>query len=237
MNELHGKTAFVSGASRGIGRAIVMALTEEGVNVTGTARTKTDLDSLAEESSKNKGKFLGIAGDISSESDVKEGIRKTVDRFGGLDILVNNAGIGIFKPVQEMSVDDWDMTMNTNIRGTFLATRFSLPHMIKKNAGTIINISSIAGKRGFATGAAYCASKFAMIGFSQSLMLDVRQHNIRVITICPGSVATHFHTGAAMDKEEGHVLTSKDCADTVLYALRLPQSAMAHEIELRITNP
>lgn len=237
MNSLQGKSAYVSGAGKGIGRAIVLALLKEGVNVTGLTRTASDLESIADSSKSNPGKFLGITGDIADEKTVEKSIEQTVKAFGRLDFLINNAGIGIIKPIQDMSIKDWDDTMNINMRGTFLATHFSLPHMMEAKDGTIINIASIAGKRGFAGGAAYSASKFAMLGFTEALMLDIRQYNIRVLSICPGSVATHFHTGEAMNKEKGHVLTPEDCAETVLYALRLPQSATAHQIELRITNP
>jgi 3-oxoacyl-[acyl-carrier protein] reductase len=234
---LEGKSAYVSGAGKGIGRAIVMALLKEGVNVTGLTRTVSDLNSLEEASQSLSGEFLNFPGDISDEATVEKSINQTVEKFGRLDFLINNAGIGIIKPVQELSIQDWDDTMNINLRGTFLATHFALPHMMKATGGSIINIASIAGKRGFAGGGAYSASKHAMLGFTESLMLDIRKYNIRVLSICPGSVATHFHLGDAMNKEEGKVLTSEDCAETVLYALRLPQSATAHQIELRITNP
>lgn len=237
MNKLQGKSAYVSGAGKGIGRAIVLALLQEGVNVTGITRTASDLDSLEESSKSFGGEFLNFPGDISDEETVEKSINQTIQKFGGLDYLINNAGIGIIKPMEEMSIKDWDDTMNINMRGTFLATHFALPHMMKVTGGTIINIASIAGKRGFAGGTAYSASKFAMMGFTESLMLDIRKYDIRVLSICPGSVATHFHTGAAMDKEKGKVLTPEDCAESVLYALRLPQSAAAVQIELRITNP
>ena len=237
MNNLQGKSAYVSGAGKGIGRAIVLALLKEGVNVTGITRTSSDLDTIAESAQSFPGEFLGISGDIADEDTVEKSIDQTVQKFGVLDFLINNAGIGIIKPVQEMSIKDWDDTMNINMRGTFLATHFALPFMMKAKDGSIVNIASIAGKRSFAGGAAYSASKFAMMGFTEALMLDIRKYNIRVLSICPGSVATHFHTGEAMNKEKGTVLTSEDCAETVLYALRLPQSATAHQIELRITNP
>ena len=237
MNTLQGSCAFVTGAGKGIGRAITLALLKEGVNVTGISRTRTDLESLSKESGSLSGEFKAIPGDISNEHVIKESIEEAVNYFSRLDHLINNAGIGIMKPVQEMSVEEWDLTMNINTRGAFLATRFALPYMIRNNSGTIINIASIARKRAFAGGAAYCASKFAMMGFSEALMFDVRKYNIRVITICPGTVATKFHTGEALKKDKDRVLTPEDCAETVVYALKLLQSAAAHEIELRITNP
>ena len=175
MGKLQGACAIVTGAGKGIGRAITIALLHEGINVCGISRTKPDLESLAQETEGLPGEFQSFPGDISDEQVVKESVDRTVEVFGRLDYLINNAGIGIFKPVHEMSVEEWDRTMKVNIRGAFLAAHYALPHMIRRNTGTIVNIASIAGKRAFAGGAAYCASKFALMGFSEALMFDVRQ--------------------------------------------------------------
>ncbi len=237
MAHMTDKTAVVTGAGKGIGRAVTLMLLREGVNVTGLSRTESDLKNLTSEAGELSGRILAYPGDVADEEIVKVCIKKTVSEYGGIDYLVNNAGIGIFKPVHEFTVDEWDSVINTNLRGTFLATKYALPHMIKKNSGTIVNISSIAGKQAFEGGAAYCASKFAMNGFARSLMFDVRKHNIRVILICPGSVATRFHTRGDHLKDKDSILSPDDCARTVLHALTLPQRASVHEIELRITNP
>lgn len=235
--ELKNKNALVTGAGKGIGRAIVLKLLEEGVNTVGVSRTAVDLDSLFMASKKYPGKFISYTADIGNEDEVDNLFEGGLSEISSIDILINNAGIGIFKPVYELSTEEWDKTFKTNMRGTFLCTSKVLPDMIIKKNGTIVNIASIAGKRGFANGAAYAASKFAMRGFSESLMFDVRKYNIRVITICPGSVATDFHDGAAKKRDKGKVLTSENCAESVIFALKMPENASVSEIELRITNP
>ena len=237
MAQLKDTGAIVTGAGKGIGRALTLALLREGVNVSGISRTESDLIEIAGEAKDCPGEFRAFPGDVADEDFIEACIGKTIADFGRIDHLINNAGIGLFKPVHEFSVQEWDRLIDTNLRGTFLVTKFTLPHMIKKKSGTIVNVSSIAGKNAFAGGAAYCASKFAIMGFSKSVMFDVRKYNIRVVTLCPGSVATRFHTRGDHLKDDEKILVPEDCVSTILYALTLPRRASAHEIELRITNP
>jgi 3-oxoacyl-[acyl-carrier protein] reductase len=237
LTQLKDTGAIVTGAGKGIGRALTLALLREGVNVSGISRTESDLIQIVGKAEELPGEFRAYPGDVADEFFIEACVGETVADFDRIDHLINNAGIGLFKPVHEFSVKEWDRLIDTNLRGTFLTTKFTLPHMIKKNSGTIVNVSSIAGKHAFEGGAAYCASKFAMMGFSKSVMFDVRKYNIRVVTICPGSVATRFHTRGDHLKDDDKILLPEDCASTILYALTLPQRASAHEIELRITNP
>ncbi len=172
---------------------------------------------------------------VSKESDIVKLIGTAHETFGRIDILVNNAGFGIFKPVVEMKTGEFDSLFNVNMRGTFLATRESLPYMIRQNDGVIINIASLAGKNAVENGAVYAATKWAMLGFAKSLMLEVRKHNIRVITICPGSVDTDFGSGHHANRDK--ILKPGDVAETAVLAARLPATAMMSEIDLRPTNP
>ena len=152
-------------------------------------------------------------------------------------MLVNNAGIGRFKPLSELSLEDWDATMAVNVRSLFLMTRAFLAGM-KQSGGTIVNIASLAGKNGFEGGTAYCASKHAVLGFSKALMPEVRKHNIRVVAICPGSVSTPFMDKAPRERpNRDRVLAAEDVAHAVVSALTLSDRGMVSELDIRPTNP
>lgn len=240
MNKLIDKTAIITGAGKGIGRTSAELFLSEGSKVALVSRTKSDLDEFSRIHRNQKQKFICLAADISNEKSVKSIVRKTVKTFGTVDILINNAGLGRFANLVDSKTRDFDDMFNTNVRGLYFMTRECLPQMIKQNSGTIINISSMAGKQGFATGAIYCATKHAVMGLSRALLLEVRKYNIRVIAICPGSVDTEFfrkesHTALAWSHET--VLKPKDVAETCLLAATLPQSAMLSELDIRPTNP
>ena len=190
--KLEGKVAVVTGASRGIGRSIAVHFAAEGAKLAISGRDPLRLGELRDELRAKGNEVLSILGDASSERDVVKLIESTVEAFGRIDILVNNAGFGIFKPVIEMKTEEFDSLFSVNMRGAFIATREALRHMIAQNDGVIINIASLAGKNAIENGAAYAATKWAMIGFAKSVMLEVRKHNIRIVTICPGSVDTDF---------------------------------------------
>jgi len=238
--KLKDKVTIITGAGKGIGRACTELFLSEGSRVVLVSRTKSDLTSFASSPLGRKGRALCITADISSEKSVKSIVRKTIKKFGTVDILINNAGFGRFANLVDSKTRDFDDMFNTNVRGLYLMTRECLPYMIKQNSGTIINISSITGKQGLATGSIYCATKHAVMGLSRALLLEVRKYNIRVIAICPGSVDTEFF------RKESHmtpgasrktILKSKDIADACLFAACLPQSAMLSELEIRATNP
>lgn len=165
-------------------------------------------------------------------------VEQTVDAFGHIDVLVNSAGFGVFKPVIDLTADEFDAIISVNLRGAFLATRYTLPHMYARRAGAVINISSIAGKHGFASGAAYCASKFGLMGLMESVFHEARRYDVRVVTITPGSVDTPFfdraHTTAP---DRDRILQPDDVAETVLLALSLPARALLRELDIRPTNP
>jgi len=200
MDKLAGKAAIVTGASRGIGRAIALMLTRHGVRVALAARTESDLDAVRQEIESSGGEATVIRTDLTSEPEIKNLVERTVERFGRLDILINNAGIGAFCHVEETSTDDWDRLMAVNARGPFILCREAIPHL-KQNDGTawIINIASVVGVKGYVNQAAYTASKHALMGMTKVLAQEVQHYGIRVHAICPGGVDTELVTRARPD--------------------------------------
>ncbi len=229
---LKNKTAVVTGASRGIGKSIALSLANAGVNVVLAARSQNDLESAANEIRKNGGQCIVIQADVSEETEVIRLMEKTTETFRTIDILVNNAGYGIFSKVVDTAVGDFDGMMSVNLRGVFLCCKAVLPTMIRQKRGAIINIASLAGKNSFVGGATSSATKWGLLGFSRSLMLEVRDFNIRVVTICPGSVNTSFSDHS---KDSDKIIQPQDVADTVLFALTMPARSNVSEIDIRPT--
>ena len=237
-SELKDKIAVVTGGTRGIGFSIAAALLAEGAKVficgRDAAILKTALASLA---AKGKDRVDGLAADVRRYDDCRKVIRGAVERFGGLDILVNNAGIGIMKPVDQLTPEDWDATIGTNLSGVFYACREAIPLMRQRGGGYIFNISSLAGVNAFAGGSAYNASKFGLNGFSEAMMQDVRYDGIRVSTIMPGSVDTDFGATPGGKPRESWKLTGEDIAKAVIDLYKFPAPALASRIELRPSQP
>ncbi|MBM2844997.1 MAG: 3-oxoacyl-(acyl-carrier protein) reductase [Bacteroidetes bacterium] len=234
MHRLGNRTAIITGSSKGIGKAIAQALGSEGANVVIAARSAQELQRTEAELRRDGCSVLSVQTDMADAGSVARLVSTTVSKFGGVDILVNNAGIGVFKPLMEMEVEEFDAMWHVNMRGVFLATKGVLPHMIKARTGDIVNISSLAGKNGFKGGTGYGATKWALRGFASSLMLEVRESNIRVITIFPGSVDTHFSSMTL--KGEG-ITQPEDIAAAVVFAVTSPERVMFSEIDVRPTNP
>jgi NADP-dependent 3-hydroxy acid dehydrogenase YdfG len=234
MNSLNGHVAIVTGGSKGIGRAVGRALALEGATVILAARSEGNLDRTVDELGGEGLAVKRFAADVSSPEQVQRLMDSTIRAHGRVDILVNNAGIGVFKPVGELSLEEFDTMWSVNMRGAFIATSAVLPHMVNQKAGNIVFISSLAGKNSNKGGAGYCATKWAMRGFASSLMLEVREHNIRVCTIFPGSVDTAF---SAVGKKGDHITQPEDVASAVVFAVTAPTRAMFSEIDVRPTNP
>jgi 3-oxoacyl-[acyl-carrier protein] reductase len=230
--------ALVTGATRGIGRATAFALGHAGYAIGACGRDPAALNQLLEDLGRAGIAAAGRAADVAEPSDVGALVAHVVDRLGPVEVLVNNAGLGIFKPFADLTLEEWDRTMATNLRSLYVVTREVLPAMRQRGRGAVVNIASLAGRHGLAGGTAYSASKHAMLGFSRSLLLEVRKEGIRVITICPGSVDTSMMRDQAMLKVAyDRVLRSEDVAATVLSALSLPERALVSELDLRPTNP
>ncbi len=238
MSMSHPAIALVTGATQGIGRATALALGRAGYRVGVCARTAAKVDELIAELRGEGIHTAGRAADVGNETDVRTAVRHVSDELGPIDTLINNAGILIAKPIEELTLADWDATMATNLRSLFLVTREVLPEMRRRRRGAIVNVASLAGRNGFAGGTAYTASKHAVLGFSRSLMLEVRRDNIRVIAVCPGSVATAMLRDQPMLKADpSKILLPEDVAATILQAVRLPERALVSEIDIRPTNP
>lgn len=236
--ELTNKTVLITGASSGIGVAIAQDLATAGANLVLFARREEKLKevaaSLPEETS-----VLVISGDVTSENDVKNAMAQTAQQFGALDVLVNNAGYGMFKPIHQMTGEEFDGMVAVNLRGVFLGTKYALEQMYAQGTGgAVVTISSIAGKHGFAGGAGYCASKFGVMGLMESVFHEARTQNVRAITITPGSVDTPFFDDidtAPANREK--ILQPEDVAATVIHALSLPDRALIRELDIRPANP
>lgn len=232
------RTALVTGATEGIGRATAFALGRAGWQVGVCARTGPRVDALLAELADAGIRAAGRAGDVGNEHDVSAIVRHVTDALGSVDALVNNAGVLIAKPFDELTLAEWDRTMATNLRSLFLVTSAVLPEMRRRRRGAVVNVASLAGRSGFVGGTAYAASKHAVLGFSKSLMLEVRRDNIRVVAICPGSVATGMLRDQPLVKSDpARILRPEDVAATILHALELPERALVSELDIRPTNP
>jgi NAD(P)-dependent dehydrogenase (short-subunit alcohol dehydrogenase family) len=233
---LSGKTAVVTGATRGIGFAIAEALAGAGALVAICGRSETGVAEAVRRLTDVTGrKVIGKAADVRAHAEVEEWFawfdRETA---GGPDILVNNAGVGIFKSTADLTVEEWQRTLETNLSGAFYCSRAALARMKNRSAGYIINIGSLAGKDAFAGGAAYNASKFGLAGFTEAMMLDHRYDNVRVTHIMPGSVDTEFSGGSA---QADWKIAPKDIGEIVLMLVRMPERTLVSRVEMRPAKP
>ena len=219
------KTAVVTGSGRGIGRETAILLYKKGLNVVICSRTQAEIDSTVEEikqitkkSVADDDRVIGIRCDVSNSFEVEYLIKSTIDKFKSIDILANNVGIVYVEKLIDTTEDEWDKTMDINLKSFFLCTRSALPFMIKDKSGVIINVRSGAGKTGFPDIAAYCASKFGMIGLTESVAWEAANYNIRVMAICPGEVDTQMQQNVNLNyykKNKHNMLQSKDIAEKI----------------------
>jgi 3-oxoacyl-[acyl-carrier protein] reductase len=231
-------TAFITGATEGIGRATAFALGRAGYRVGVCARTESKVRRLIQDLKREGIEAAGGPADVGDPGQTARVVEEATRALGEIDVLVNNAGILIAKPLEELTLEDWDATMSTNVRSLYLVTRAVLPSMRRRRHGSIVNVASLAGRTGFAGGTAYAASKHAVLGFSRSLMLEVRKDNVRVIAVCPGSVDTSMmHDQPMLKAEPSRILQPEDVAATILDAIRLPERALVSELDIRPTNP
>lgn len=234
--KLSGKTALITGASAGIGWASALALAGEGTNLVITARRQGRLAELEAAVQTAGGKAVSLLGDATEEDTARRVVDLAVQTFGSLDILINNVGIGNYKNLAETSVEEYDEMMDTNMRSTFLFTRYAVPVMIKQGSGTILMISSMAGIYGFGGEAVYCATKFAQVGFAQALDKELRPHGIKVGAICPGGVKTEFALGKGRTEESvaaSGMLDPEDVAGVVLMACTQSPHSRIIEVQMR----
>lgn len=233
---LTNKTVLITGASAGIGWAAAQAFAEKGANLVVTARREQRLCELCEEIRRAGGEVMYFAGDAAEETTAKACVELALKQFGRIDILINNAGIGNYKNLIDTSVADYDELMNSNVRSGFLFSRHTVPVMLAQKSGEILFISSVAGLQGAAGEAVYSASKFAQIGFAQSLDAELRKHGIKVGTICPGGVKSEFAVGRGRTEEgirESRMMDPREIADTIVFACMQPPNVRVLQMTVR----
>jgi len=232
------QVVLVTGASRGIGRAIAVRFADSITILALFGRDGVQLaetEKLVQDAGASTVSFLG---DVGDKGFVNEAVQEIKKKFGKIDVLVNNAGAAVFHKFVNTTLDEFKLQINANVYGVFNFTRAVIDDMIANNSGTIINIASIAGKNGFVGGTTYSATKHAVMGFTKSLLLEVRKHNIRIAAVCPGSVHTEMIVGSEVHpKNIDKVLKPEDIAETVFLITKLPPSALINELEIRPTNP
>ena len=226
-----GAVALVTGGNRGIGRAIALRLASLGASVAICGRDAVALAAAEAELRKSTGRAFAHVADITRSDNVGDLVDKAQAALGPISILVNNAGMGMFGPVHEKSEADFDITLDTNLKGVFLVSRAVVPHLIRRGGGDIVNISSLAGKNVFAGGGLYCASKWALQGLSGCMAEELREHGIRVSVVCPGSVATEF--AGRGPKDPTKVLTANDVAHAVAMIVTQGPQSFLSEVHLR----
>jgi 3-oxoacyl-[acyl-carrier protein] reductase len=236
MENIKDKIIIITGASKGIGKTTAIKLANAGAKLVLNSRKIVDLQKLEKELGVSD--YLLFEGDVSDEKTCIRLVDETVKKYGRVDVLINNAAQFAFGKIVDLSLEDFDRVINTNLRAPFMLSKLVIPHMIKQDSGTILNISSTSGKRGHEGGGLYAASKFALNGLSECLLKEVRQYNIRVITISPSMVDTKIKPGNEIKLTgKGVYMRMEDVADSILYALNLPQRALIKDIEIWGTNP
>ena len=234
MGRLDGKVVVVTGASKGIGKAIAFAFAAAGAKVVLAARTRETLEQVAAEFSvggvSNPDSVLAVPTDVTDVDAVKQLIRRTLDAYQRVDILINNAGIGHFGPVVDFDPDNWDAVLNSNLKAVYLCAKYALPPMLEQGSGQIINVLSIAAKVAFQASSAYCAAKAGALALTKVLASEVRQQNIRVTAVLPGSVHTPFWDDVPEHPDFAQMLTPEHVADTVVSVCQQPSGMVTEEI-------
>jgi NAD(P)-dependent dehydrogenase (short-subunit alcohol dehydrogenase family) len=229
------KVALVTGGSRGIGYAVAAALLERGASVVITGLDASRLEAARDHLMQHGGSVEAVRADVRRAADVRRTVSRAVERFGGLDILVNNAGVGLFVDVADMTDEQWDEVIGTNLTGAFYCCREAVPHLRARGGGWIINVSSLAGRNWFPKAGAYCASKAGLNALSEALMQEVRYDGIRVSYVMPGSVDTTF---AGHRTGEGEwKLTADDVAQVVVDLIAHESRSLPSRVEIRPSQP
>jgi len=235
MNDLTNKVAYITGGSKGIGYGIAKALISAGMKVAITSRNASEGSKAAKSLTSDSSKVLALESDVSSLDAEIKAIKTVVDHFGQLDVLVANAGVGYFAPIETLSEEQWKSTIDTNLTGVFNSVKASI-EALKNSKGYIITIASLAGTNFFENGAAYNASKFGLVGFSQAIMLDLRKHDIKVSTIMPGSVATEFNNHVPSEADKWKIQPG-DIGQLVFDLLNMHPRTLPSKIEVRPSKP
>tara|TARA_R110002012_G_scaffold4074_10_gene18959 strand:- start:7929 stop:8651 length:723 start_codon:yes stop_codon:yes gene_type:complete len=238
MIDLGNKSALITGGTKGIGYGIAEALLKEGINVAITGRTKATAEEAAKQLNSHgndRAQAIGLEADVRNYDSQQKAVKETVDQFGKVDIVIANAGLGHFGSVEDISIEQWQETIETNLSGPFYSLKASV-EQLKKNRGYFITISSLAGTNFFKGGSAYNASKFGLTGFTQAVMLDLRDKGIKVSTIMPGSVSTHFN-GNEPDEDDAWKIQIEDIGKLVVDLLKMNPRTLPSKIEVRPSMP
>jgi NAD(P)-dependent dehydrogenase (short-subunit alcohol dehydrogenase family) len=235
MNTLTSKVAYITGGSKGIGYGIAKELLSIGMKVAITSRDLSAAEQAATSLDKDPSNILALQSDVSSLDDETKTVKTVIDHFGQLDVLVANAGVGHFAPIDSLSEEEWKSTIDTNLTGVFNSVKASID-ALKKSKGYIITVASLAGTNFFENGAAYNASKFGLVGFSQAIMLDLRKYDIKVTTIMPGSVATQFNNHVP-NHADAWKIQPEDIGQLVIELLNMHPRTLPSKIEVRPSKP
>lgn len=234
MQDLKGKVAYITGGSKGIGYAVAEKLIAAGMRVAISGRTLKTVETAAQYLG-DSDTVLALASDVTKGIDEREAVEKILETWGQLDVVLANAGVGHFAPIDEMSEDQWHQMINTNLNGVFHTLKASVGPL-KKSKGYYITLASLAGTNFFASGAGYNATKFGVVGFTQAAMLDLRKYDVKVSTIMPGSVATHFNNNEPTEKDAWKI-QPEDIGSLVLDLLKMHPRTLPSKIEVRPTRP
>ncbi|MDQ2751742.1 MAG: SDR family oxidoreductase [Bacteroidota bacterium] len=235
MSTLSNKVAYITGGSKGIGFGIAQILLEKGMRVAITSRNLEAAQKAAKQLNEDESKVLALESDVSSMESEKKAVQAAIDKFGQLDVLVANAGVGHFANIESLKEEEWKATIDTNLTGVFNSVKASI-EALKKTKGYIITIASLAGTNFFVNGSAYNASKFGLVGFTQAIMLDLRQYDIKVTTIMPGSVATQFGDHTPTDADAWKI-QPEDIGQMVADLLSMNPRTLPSKVEVRPSSP
>lgn len=233
MKDLKNKVAYITGGTKGIGFAVAQTLLDQGMKVAISGRSQESVDQALKDF--NNDNVLGIVSNVAKLSDEENAVAKITDKWGQVDVVLANAGVGNFAPIDEMTEEQWHQMIDVNLSGVFHTLKASVASL-KKTEGYYITLASLAGTNFFAQGAGYNASKFGVVGFTQAAMLDLRQYGIKVSTIMPGSVATHFNHNEPGDKDAWKI-QPEDIGELVLDLLQMNERTLPSKIEVRPTRP
>lgn len=232
--DLHNKVAYITGGTKGIGYGTAQVLLKAGMRVAISGRNLEDAKKAAL-SLGNSDKIIGLQSDVSVFENEQNAVKEILSHFGQLDVVLANAGVGIFSPIDELKMEDWDAMMKTNLYGVFHTMKASVEEL-KKSEGYYISLASLAGTNFFENGAAYNATKYGVVGFTQAAMLDLRKYNIKVSTIMPGSVATHFNDHTPNENDHWKI-QPEDIGELVLDLLQMNPRTLPSKIEVRPLRP
>jgi 3-oxoacyl-[acyl-carrier protein] reductase len=235
MNNLTNRVVYITGGSRGIGYGIAKILLDNGMRVAITSRIIGTAKAAAQSLTNDSSKILAIESDVKSFASESKAVKSVIEKFGQLDVLIANAGVGHFAAIDNMTEEDWKDTIETNLTGVFHSVKASV-EALKKSRGYIITIASLAGANFFENGAAYNASKFGLVGFTQAIMLDLRKYGIKVSTIMPGSVSTHFNNHSP-DDADAWKIQPEDIGQIVVNILSMNPRTLPSKIEVRPSMP